>query len=142
MSRSLAPDAEMRCFFPLRTPALLIRVQQQDLTCPPPPQAFALPEGSTGYAVTAYSNTPQAEFGITPVQVSRLAEWDWGGGWSGESFLFHLGVCPGTRMDMGTLSEVRSMRTEIEIDGIRLADYELKRGWGGEGEWGFTISPP
>ena len=43
-------------------------------------------------------------------------------------------------MEIGRLSEVRSMRTEIVIDPIRLADYELKRGWAGAGGWGFSIS--
>ncbi len=137
---SLAPNAEMVCLFPLATPALLLHVQQQDLTCTPPPKVPPLPEGSTGYAVTAYSNTGRAEFGISPVQVSQLGTWDWGGGWSDQTSFAHRGVCPGTQMEIGRLSEVRSMRTEIVIDPIRLADYELKRGWAGAGGWGFSIS--
>lgn len=133
---SLAAMDQVVCLFPLKTPFLLMSVQSEEITCTPREKETPLPAGITGYGWMGRRNSSPAEFGISPVQVSPLYVWDWGGF---EDHYARPGVCPGTPLSFGMLEEVRGKRSELQIDGIRLADYEVKNTGGAVGEVGIAV---
>jgi hypothetical protein len=85
-----------------------------------------------------YSKSGPADFGISPIDVDELYFWS-----SGEVEIPHYRphVCPGTPLTFYTGWQVLPRyRTELEIDAIRLADYQLNDSW--EGMESFGVSVP
>jgi hypothetical protein len=106
---SVPDDGDGVCLFPLKTPWLLVSAQS--------------PPGITGYGYVGYRNSGLGDFGISPVQVVRLAVWDWG---EPDDPNTRPSIRPGTPLSFGILEKSQDMGRELQIDGIRLADYELK----------------
>jgi hypothetical protein len=124
---SLAGMGQMVCLFPLRRPFLLVSAQSEEITCAPREKETPLPAGMTGYGWIENRMSSPAEFGISPVRISPLYISDWG---ELSDHYARPGVCPGTPLSFGILEEVQGVRSELEIDGIRLADYEVMNRWG------------
>ena len=117
---------QMVCLFPLKRPFLLMSAKSEEITCAPREKETPLRPGITGLGLIWSRDSGPAELGLSPVHVSPLVIWGWG-----ELYDYgtHQGVCPGTPLSFGILEEMRGMRTELQIDNIRLADYELKNSW-------------
>jgi hypothetical protein len=130
---------EILCLFPLRTPFLLVSTQSNDITCPPRENEIQLPPGITGYGRVGYRPAGLAEFGINPVQDLGLSVRNWG---IPDERKSPPGLCPGTPLSVGILEEGRAIRTELQIDTIKLIDYEVKRPESGAygGATGFGIA--
>jgi hypothetical protein len=111
------------CLFPLRTPFMMVTARLEEMTCTLREKQTPLPPGISGYGLVGYGSSSPAEFGISPVQVVPLDVGDWG---ELDDPRARPGICPGTPLSFGILEEMGGMRTELQIDGIRLADYELK----------------
>jgi hypothetical protein len=120
---SIQAMGENACIFPLTTPFLLVSARSEEITCAPRGKQPQLPPGITGYGYIGYRNSSRAAFGISPIQLSRLDVWDWG---QPDEPNARPGLCPGTPLSFGILEEVQGIRSELQIDGIRLADYELR----------------
>jgi hypothetical protein len=127
------------CVFPLKAQHILVSVKSDEITCAQRQNETPLPAGTTGYGWIWSSAPFGAEFSISPVIVRSLWVNDWG-----EVKVRDLRprVCPGTPLTMLTnWEDLPRARTELEIDGIRLADYQLKDARG-ESMGGFGVSAP
>jgi len=123
---------ELLCSFPLRKPFLLLSGSAEETTCAAREDKELLPAGAIGYSWQWNQSSDPAEFGISPVQSTVLYLSDWGEAVSREY------VCPGTPLTFTTLQETQRIRSELDIDGIRLAHYQLI----GVEDGGFGISVP
>jgi hypothetical protein len=111
------------CPFPVRSQFMLLSAKSGDITCRPGENEKPLPTGIMAYGWIRTSALFGAEFGINPVSARRLGLSDYG-----ESKMNHFrgGVCPGTPLTIYTAWQYGPRyRTDLEIDGIRLADYKL-----------------
>ena len=122
---------EILCAFPLKTPDFLMSAKSDDITCAPEKNGAVLPSGTILYGGSPWSRgSGPAEFGLNPVQTGPLSFWDWGEARDREH---PPKVCPGTPITFYThWEDGPRIRTELEIDGIRLADYRLNDTLGGE----------
>jgi hypothetical protein len=123
------------CVFPLREPFTLITAASQDLTCTLRKDEAPVPSGLTGYG-WIWNRGSGPELGISPIQTSRLYISDWG---ELDTRNIHPRICPGTPLRFSTLKEGLHTRSEIEIDGLRLVDYQLKDLQGTGGPTGLGI---
>jgi hypothetical protein len=89
-----------------------------------------LPLGTTLYGGNLWSRgSGPADFGLNPVQTTSLSFWDWG---ETSDRNYRPRVCPGTPLTFFTnWEESQRIRSDLEIDGIRLADYKLNDVLGG-----------
>jgi len=108
------------CVFPLDAPFLLVSAKADEIACAPGENESALPAGTIGYGWSS-----AAEAGISPVKTIGIWLWDWGEVKTSNS-LGRSGICPGTPLTVFTnWEDAQPLRSEVEIDGIRLADYQL-----------------
>ena len=138
---SFSPIAtqEIACIFPLKAPFMLVRVNSDEITCPPPQNKTPLPSGTIGYGWIWSSAVFGAEFGINPVVVRPVSLTDWG---EVKARDLQPHVCPGTPLALFTnWEDLPPTRAEVEIDGIRLGDYQLNDAPGGV-MGGLGISVP
>ena len=99
--------------------------KSDEITCAPEKNGVLLPSGTILYGGWPWSRgSGPADFGLNPVQTSSLGFWDWGGARDREH---PPKACPGTPLTFYiNWKDSQRLRTELEIDGIRLADYQLK----------------
>jgi hypothetical protein len=71
------------------------------------------------------SESGPAEFGISPVKDFELYLWYRNRNESTRRTVG--GICPGTPLVISNPELVRRFRTELEINGLRLADYRLRQ---------------
>jgi hypothetical protein len=130
-------QGETLCIFPLKTPYFLMSAKSDELTCTPQKKETPLPPATTLYGGHLWNPGP-ADFGLNPVQTTSLGFWDWGGARDPN---YRPRVCPGTPLTFFTnWEDSPRFRTDLEIDGIRLADYKLSDA--PEGAGGFSIGVP
>jgi hypothetical protein len=106
------------CRAPLKSPSLIGHMDPSETTCTyedgPPPlitrYMWDLHDGSLG----------PADLGIIPVNDVQMIFWSWADDRKRELRYF----CPGTPFTIGTPEEGKHSRTEMEIDGIKLSQYE------------------
>ena len=140
---SIASTGGVLCLFPLKLPALLIEVPSEGLTCPPPAKANPLPPGLPGYFLTRRSEIP-VDFGISPVDTDQIFSWEWDFGEMGDRSSAG-GICPGTPLRVGFITEESGTRADLQVNGIRLADYTPRPAPGGGAEdfsVGFSVHLP
>lgn len=110
----------MDCRSALRKPtSLLVSSDSSLTTCAARKGAPPTRPGEMGHAWQSNSDPGPAEFGFSPIQ----------------TFNFYLtpangsveirGICPGTPLVLSNPEEVQRLRTSLEIDGMRLADYRF-----------------
>jgi len=71
--------------------------------------------------LTAKALSAPAELGISPIKLFALSF----SHWSRMSEAFTARLCPGTPVTFTLLEEERRTQSELAIDGLRLADYQL-----------------
>lgn len=111
----------LRCRSPLKPPFLLVTMLSEETTCPvrwaertvPPRTIFSAGQQSPGSA--------PAEIGFDPVKLFSLSFSP--RAQTMETLFAHL--CPGTPLTYRVLEEAQFTRSELTIDGIRLAEYRL-----------------
>lgn len=136
---ALDQSGEMLCLFPIRVPSLMAEIPSDGLRCPPPRGGNPLPTGLTGYMVRGQGNRSIADFGISPVDTLPILSWGWEFGAAGARFE-PGGICTGTPLRFGFLSQAGGTRTDIQLNGIRLADYTPRPAPGGlGGATGFSF---
>jgi len=133
----LEGSGEMFCLFPMKVRSMLVTIQSDGMRCPLPERANPLPPGLTGYALTRMDDGSIADFGISPVQTQQLFSWDWEFGQRGR--YAPGGICPGTPLRFGFVSQTGGARMDVHANGIRLADYTPKLAPRGGGTAGFSF---
>lgn len=111
------------CFFPVKSQLMLLSAKSEEITCKPGVNEKPLPPGVVAYGWVQGISLLGAEFGINPVSARELDLPDFG-----EPRLdrFRGGICPGTPLTIYTSwQEGPRYRSDLEIDGIHLADYKL-----------------
>ncbi len=127
-----AADNEVTCLFPPKFSLQLVSALSDELTCPLREHETRLPAGTVGYGWNAVF-----PFGINPVSTTPLWVSDWG---EVEVRDFQGRVCPGTPLTIfSAWEDSPRIRTELEIDNIRLTDYQLSDSPGGEDGFGISI---
>jgi hypothetical protein len=127
---------EVTCFFPLKSEFMLLSAKSEEITCTPGENEKPLPTGIVAYGWVWAFPLLGAEFGINPVSARELDLSDFG---ELKGDRLRGGVCPGT-----PLTIYRSWRdglryhSDLEIEGIRLADYKLDDS-PEEGGFGVTV---
>jgi hypothetical protein len=129
----------IQCVFPLKAPHMSVGVKSDEITCAPRQNETPLPPSLIGHGWVWSSSVFGVEFRISPVILRPLWVNEWG---EVKTRYFYPGVCPGTPLTMFTnWEDLPRTRIELEIDSIRLADYQLKD-TRGEGVGGFDVSVP
>ncbi len=127
----IAPN-DIFCLFPPSFSVSLVSARSDEITCATREHETPLPAGTIGYGwITGVG------LGISPVDLEALRLWDWG---EVQTRDFLGRVCPGTPFTMFTnWKELQRTRGELEIDGIRLGDYQLNDAPGGEAGFGINL---
>jgi hypothetical protein len=102
---------------------MLLSAKSEEITCKTGENEKPLPTGIVAYGWVWAFPLLGAEFGINPVSARELDLSDFG-----ELKVDRLrgGVCPGTPLTIYTSwQDGPRYRSDLEIDGIRLADYKL-----------------
>lgn len=114
---------QVHCLAPLHGPrSLFLTADLSRSTCPLQKEELQYPEGTLGHAWSTSDSGP-AEFGLSPVKEIDL----------GISILPNMdsrrgaGLCPGTPVIVSNPVPVRSNQMSIELDNIRLSDFQLYR---------------
>jgi hypothetical protein len=109
------------CLAPLKSPSLMGHMDSSATTCTyedgPPPTA-------TRYMWDLSDNMGPADLGIIPVNDVGMIYWSWMDNPKRQLRYF----CPGTPFTIATPEEGKRSRTEMEIDGIVLSNYEWHPG--------------
>jgi hypothetical protein len=134
-STGTSPMREMHCRAPLRTPvSTLITADLSASTCPAMPgeSRAGTPEIVRDWHQN--SDSGPADLGISPVKTFDL--------YLSASRVYGArniltGICPGTRLVIGNPVAVRRIGTELEINGLRLADYRIP--YDGTSEFGIVL---
>ena len=111
----------LQCLSPLRTPFLVVSTIAGETTCPPGEDEKAAPPGTIFSAALRNREPAPAELGISPVKVFSLDLFRW----SRTRDDFHARLCPGTPLTFSIPEEKKRTRGELNIDGLRLGDYQL-----------------
>jgi hypothetical protein len=112
----------LQCRSPLKSPFLVVTALSEESTCPLGENEKTLPPGTTFFAYVWNRSSAPAELGISSVKVFSLLF----SHWSKTKDNFSARLCPGTPLTFSLLEEVQRTRSELTIDGLRLADYQLK----------------
>jgi ABC-type transport system involved in multi-copper enzyme maturation permease subunit len=126
------------CLFPVKSQVMLLSAKSEEITCRPGDNGKPLPTGIVAYGWVWGFPLLGAEFGINPVSARELDLSDFG---ELKVDRFRGGTCPGTPLTIYTAwQDGLRYRSDLEIDGIRLADYKLDDSpdYGG----GFGVSVP
>jgi hypothetical protein len=112
----------LRCRSPLKRPFLVVTMLSEETTCPVRWAERTVPPGTIFSASQQSPGSAPAEIGFDPVKLFSLkfsprAQ-------TMETLFAHL--CPGTPLTYRVLEESQFTRSEVTIDGIRLANYQLK----------------
>lgn len=124
---SMTPLASgmMACIFPIDATFMMVSARASEITCAPGENG----SGAVGYGrpveMIGYGWTGSVEGGISPVKRMYLGLSDWEGVRT-DKIPEHWRICPGTPVTIYTdWEDLPGLRTEMEADGIRLADYQL-----------------
>ena len=112
----------LQCRSPLTRPFLVVSTLADETTCPPGEDEKAAPPGTVFSAVNRNWESAPAEFGISPVKVFSLELFRW----SRTRDDSHARLCPGTPLTFSLPGEKSRTRGELNIDRLRLADYQLR----------------
>jgi len=129
---------EAFCIFPVKTPLMLVSAKSEEITCKPGQNQKGLPAGTVAYGWSGDVPMLGAEFGVDPVSSTKLELSDFGDLQVNRS---SGGVCRGTPLTIYTSwQDGPRFRSDLVIDGIRLADYKLDDSpdYGG----GFGVAVP
>jgi hypothetical protein len=111
------------CIFPVTAQFMLLSAKSEEITCAPGENEKPLPAGVVAYGWVWVIPAFGAEFGTNPVSTKTLDLSDFGELKVGDS---RGGICPGTPLTVySDWQDGRRFRINLEIDGIRLADYKL-----------------
>ena len=113
-----AETPALQCRAALKSPAFLATLEASNATCPPPPKSPPY-EGQASASWGNWDDTLEADPGISPVAQFTVLFWKFAPNQTPESW----GICPGTQMTFRAPDPAQKSRVELEIDGIRLADY-------------------
>lgn len=127
-------DPTLHCRSALKTPFVLVTTLANETTCPLQESEKNAPPGTIFAALNWSRNTAPAEFGISPVKTFSLYFSD--GAHPRDEFRVRL--CPGTPVVFGLPDEVERTRSELVIHDLRLADYQVKDLWSGDGAIGIA----
>ncbi len=124
----------IHCRAPLRTPSsMLITSDLSATTCPVREGESRAEAREIARDWHQHSDSGPAEFGISPVQNFDLYLWPR----HESAWRIVSGICPGTPLIISSPELVQRTRTELEISGLRLADYRLHQG--GSAGTGFGL---
>jgi hypothetical protein len=112
----------LQCRSPLTRPFLVVSTLADETTCPPGEDEKAAPPGTVFSAVNRNWESAPAELGISPVKVFSLDLFRW----SRTRDDSHARLCPGTPLTFSIPEEKKRTSGELNIDGLRLADYQLR----------------
>jgi hypothetical protein len=118
-------SSALQCRSPMTRPFLVASTLSDETTCPPGEDEKAAPPGTAFSGVNWNWNrksTP-AELGISPVKLFDLALSR--GSRTRDDLQARL--CPGTPLTFSVPEETKRTRSELNIDGLRLGDYQLPR---------------
>jgi hypothetical protein len=118
---ALSNPNQISCSFPLKRPFLLVSAKATELNCSSSDRASSIPSGAAAYAVIS-GNGP-AEFGISPIPTDRLYFAELSA--DGEKTSFQQEACPGMSLTISALHLAKRFRSDLRIEAIRLADYQL-----------------
>ncbi len=123
---------EIHCRAPLRTPSsMLITSDLSATTCPAREGESRAETREIVRDWRQNSDSGPAEFGISPVK--NFDVYLWARSHNGARPVV-AGICPGTPLLISNPQLVRSIRTELEINSLHLADYRLRQfSTGGDG---------
>jgi len=114
---------EVACFFPLKARSMLLSAKSEEITCKPGENEKPLPTGIVAYGWVWAFPLLGAEFGINPVSAREVDLSDLG---ELKGDRLRGGVCPGTPLTIyRSWQDGPRYHSDLEIDGIRLADYKL-----------------
>ncbi|HXX23951.1 MAG TPA: hypothetical protein VEO19_12445 [Terriglobia bacterium] len=115
--------SEAICLFPVKSQLMLLTAKSEEITCRPGENEKPLPTGIVAYGWVYAFPELGAEFGINPVSTRELGLEDFG---ELKVDRFPGGICPGTPLTIYTSwQDGPRYRSDLEIDGIHLADYKL-----------------
>jgi hypothetical protein len=114
---------EATCLFPVKSQLMLLSAKSEEITCKPGENEKPLPAGIVAYGWVWGFPVLGAEFGINPVSARQLDLSNFGE----LKVDRHRGdICPGTPLTIyKSWRDILRYRSDLEIDGIRLADYKL-----------------
>lgn len=115
------PSDALQCLSPLKSPNLVVTTLSEDTTCPLRENEKTATPGTTYSAWSRNWGTAPAEFGISPVELFYLSLSDQ----TVTSEVSRARLCPGTPLTFRTLEKAQRTRSELTIDGLRLADYQF-----------------
>jgi hypothetical protein len=100
-----------------------------------------LPSGMTLYSSVGETGISPAEFVLNPIRMSLFYQWDLDRDWNDvKARVYVPRVCPGTPLTVfSNWAELPRHRAELEIDGIRLADYQLNDTQDNAGGFGVMV---
>lgn len=126
------------CYFPLKSPLLLLNAKSGEITCPARKNETSMPADTVLSGWIGDGDSGPAEFGLSPVALSPLFLGDLG---DLDIRDYRPRICPGTPLTIiSNWQKLPRYRTELEIDGFSLADYELKNT--PQGAEGFGVLVP
>jgi len=112
----------LRCRSPLKTPFLAVSTRSEETTCLISGKEKTVPPGTVFYAWNRSWNPTPANFGLSPVELFDLSFFHWPR--MNEDFRASS-LCTGTPLTFSVLEEGQQTKSELTIDGLRLADYQL-----------------
>lgn len=136
-SAQMSYTRELHCRSPLKTPSsLLITSDLSATTCPPTLNESKAQTPEIVRNWHEHSESGPAEFGLSPVKTFDLFLWS-----QHDSARPTIsGICPGTPLVISSPVLARRTRTELKLNGLRLADYGLRGVERGSAGFGFVIS--
>jgi hypothetical protein len=115
----LTAFSTLRCRSPLMRRSFMVSTIAGETTCPPREDQKEAPPGTIFSTVNGSSGSAPAELGISPVTVSSLDLRLW----SRTQEDLRPRLCPGTPLTFSIPEEKMRMGSELNVDGLRLADY-------------------
>jgi hypothetical protein len=106
----------LRCRYAFETPTMLTTVSSSEMPCP-----FTADGPAPSGLVSRDWSGSSASDPVTPIGTLDIYFWKWEGNTDSKS---SPSVCPGTSLIFRTQVAGPQFRKEIEIDGIKLADYQ------------------
>jgi hypothetical protein len=106
----------LRCRYAFATPTVLTTVSSSEMPCPFTADGPAPP----GLISRNWSGSSASD-PVSPIGTLDIYFWKWEGNTDNKS---SPSVCPGTSLNFRTQEPGPQVRKEIEIDGIKLADYQ------------------
>jgi hypothetical protein len=113
----------IHCLAPLRPPSLLVTADLSENTCPVGEGESRGKVGEIAHDWKQNFDSTPAEFGISPIREVEFYIWSAPG--SSTRPRTTAGICPGTPLTLSNPKFVQPMRTEVEIDALRLDEYKV-----------------